>query len=151
MRSGALWGRMERLAFTVWLAASAGACTSWQTVNVSPDQLIAEKHPGKIRVTQQDGRRMEIDAPTTAGDTLLGTILPSTVTVHEPLGQGQYKTSTRVVGADTSTQARIPFSDMTRIETRHVSEGKTIGLVVGILAVGALVVGAAAMECIGPC
>ncbi len=137
MRTGASWAKMERLAFTAWLAASATGCTSWQTVNVSPEQLIAEQHPKQLRVTSQDGSRMEIQGPSTSGDTLLGTIR-TTVTGRHPTGQGQYTTSTRTVAGE---QAQILFSDVTRIETRHVSEGKTIGLVVGILAVvvGALV------------
>lgn len=151
MRTGAMWARMERVAFTAWLAASAGACTSWQTVDVAPEQLIAEKHPTEMRVTRKDLSRVELQNPRTAGDTLFGTVQPATVTVRNQSQYGPSSITTPTVPMDSVTQARIPFNDAVRIETRHVSAGKTAGLVAGLLVVGAAVAGSMAMECIGPC
>jgi hypothetical protein len=129
----------------VWLAVSAGACTGWQTVQVSPEQLVAEQHPNKVRVTRQDGSRIEVEDPTVAEDTLLGTIQPVTVTTRESTGHGEFTPVIRTVGVDTITRAAIPIADITRVERRHVSAGKTAGLVAGILALGAVVAGGIAL------
>ena len=123
MRSRISWSRMERLAFALWLGASAGACTGWQTVQVSPEQLVSEQQPKKVRVTRQDGTRVEVDHPTVADDTLHGTIRRATVTTRESMGHGEFSPVTRTVGADSVTQAIIPLADVARIERRHVSEG----------------------------
>jgi hypothetical protein len=132
---------MERLAFALWLGASASACTGWQTVEVSPEQLVAEQHPNKVRVTRQDGSRVEVEHPSITADTLRGTVQPVTVTTRESEGHGDFSTVTRTVGVDTVTQAIIPVTDVARIERRHVSAGKTAGLVAAILALGAVVAG----------
>lgn len=145
MRTRTLWARTERIAFTVWLAASTGACTGWQTVEVSPEQLITEQHPGKLRVTRQDGSRVELEHPSITADTLLGIVRPTTVATRESTGHGDFSTVSRTVGADTAVKVAIPVADAVRIEKRHVSAGKTAGLVFGLLVVGALVAGAIAL------
>jgi len=141
MRNGYRWALAERVAFMVWLAASASACTGWQTVQVSPEQLVAEQHPSKVRVTRQDGSRVEVDHPSITADTLHGTVQPVTVTTRESMGHGEFSPVTRTVGVDTVTHAAIPVADVARIERRHVSAGKTAGLVAAILALGAVVAG----------
>jgi len=128
---------LEQMAVAFWLLASAGACTGWQEVDVSPEQFIAEQHPGAIRVTRRDQGRVELDRPWTVGDTLFGTMEHAAAPTQFQFGL----TSTPLAAGDSVTEARIPFADAVRVEQRHVSAGKTAGMVAGILAVGAMVAG----------
>ena len=141
MRTHTMWARTERLAFVVWLTASVGACTGWQTVEVTPQQLIDERHPSTIRVTRQDGSRVELAHPYTVGDTLLGSVEPVSATTQTPSGHWNFSTTTtpRTAPADTAVRVAIPVADAVRIQQRHVSSSKTAELVFGLLVVGALV------------
>ena len=50
------------------------ACQAWQSVSldaISPDQLIEEDRPDRVRVTMQDGTQMELDRPVVDGDELV--------------------------------------------------------------------------------
>ena len=150
MQTRISWPRMERLAFTLWLTASAGACTGWQTVEVSPEQLIAGQHPKTVRVTLRDGSRVEVEHPGIFADTLHGAVQPTTVTTRKSVGHGEFSPVVQTVGPDTATQALIPVAEVARIERRHVSAGRTTALVVAILAVGAVVAGTIALASMGP-
>jgi len=143
MQRQAMWARTERMAFAVWLLASAGACTSWQTQEVSPQELIAQKHPDEIRVTLPDSSQVEISLPSLAGDTVLGTAKsgrggPRVNGNAVAFGQGTASS------AEPGSQVRIPASDVVRIQTSHADGGETALLVVGTLAVvgGALLIAA---------
>ena len=144
MRTRALWARTERLAFAIWLAASAGACTSWQAVDVSPEQLLTEKHPDEIRVTRQDGSRVELVAPQAVGDTLVGVLHPSSAVIGTVQPAGVFGVASDGQTVTNDPHARIPFNDAVRIETNRVDAGRTVLLVIGMAAVAALVAGAAA-------
>ena len=52
------------------------ACTSWQGVGKpSPEEFLEDESPAKIRVTQTDGSRVELDNPwVSASDSLVGTV-----------------------------------------------------------------------------
>lgn len=142
MRGTATRARTKMMAFPIWLVASAGACTSWQTQEVPPEQLIAERHPSEVRVTLQDGRQQDLSAPFMLGDTLAGT---AGSTEKGPRAEGnsaafgQQGTS----GADTGVRVLIPTTDLVRIQTNHVSAGKTAGLVIGMAVVVAGLLAAA--------
>ncbi len=132
------WARMERLAFTAWLAASAGACSSWQVETVSPEELISQQHPDQIRVTLPDRSKVELQQPTLEGDTLVG-IVGGHVTTTGSASTGAFGENATVVEVKGGMQLRIPVSNARYIETNQVNAGKTLGLVAGIVAVGVVV------------
>jgi hypothetical protein len=145
MRTGTSRALTGRIAFTIWLAASAGACTSWQAATVSPEQLITEKHPSDIRVTLKDRSRVELHQPALVGDTLVGSTDGEAV-VTSGGGPGGMGAGGSMAEGRGTTERRIPLSQAAFIETRHVSAGKTTGLVLGVTAAGFVVVGAALMS-----
>ena len=95
------------------------ACTVWHFEDgVSPRQLIAAQHPNAVRVTLPDRSRIVLHQPRiAAGDSLSG--------FHH----------------------RAPFSvavsDVGWVATRHVSIGRTLGLIFGLTMVVALIAGGA--------
>jgi hypothetical protein len=62
-------GRFGRL---VLLTASLTACTKWQVQTLSPQQVLATRHPDKIRVTRADSTQVVLTKPQIVGDTLYG-------------------------------------------------------------------------------
>ncbi len=48
------------------------ACATWQRQEVSPQRVIAEERPDKVRVTLTDGSQVELADPVVVGDTLRG-------------------------------------------------------------------------------
>lgn len=110
------------------LGLHAGACMSWKTQPVSPDQVVA-KQPDQVRVTLESGSRIVIARPAIIGDSLIGT----------------------PPGADTKRIAQrlaVPLSDIRSVEVQRVNAGKTALLIAGV-GVTALAVIAAA-DCCGP-
>jgi hypothetical protein len=95
------------------------ACTVWHFEDgVRPQQLIAAQHPNAVRVTLPDRSRIVLHQPRiAAGDSLSG--------FHH----------------------RAPFSvavsDVGWVATRHVSIGRTLGLIFGLTMVVALIAGGA--------
>jgi len=87
------------------------ACTAWHVEKgVSPEQLIATKHPNVVRVTRPDSSNIVLHQPRiAAGDSLSG--------LHN------------------RAPSSVAVSDVTQVAIRKFSAGKTIGLVVGISAV----------------
>ena len=147
MRGRAWWGGTERIAFTVWLAASAGACTSWQTQEVSPEQLVTERHPEAIRVTLSDSSRLEVISPVMVGDTVVG-MTPSAPAGPRLNGNAGAFGLGAASPEDTGARVRIPSSELIRVQTNHIDGGKTALLVVGIAAVvgGMLAIAASSMD-----
>ena len=50
------------------------ACQAWQSVSldaISPDQLIEEDRPDRVRVTMPDGTQVELENPSVEGDELV--------------------------------------------------------------------------------
>jgi hypothetical protein len=54
------------------LLAALSGCVGWHTSTVEPAILIAQDHPGAVRVTRQDGSRLLIYNPVVEGDSLRG-------------------------------------------------------------------------------
>lgn len=92
------------------------ACSTWHVEEgVSPLLLIATEHPSRLRVTRSDKSRIVLENPRIAGsDTLVG--------------QGD------------KGPPRVAVSDVRQIATQHVSTSKTVGLVLGLSAVAAIVI-----------
>ena len=91
------------LAMLMWFVP---ACTAWHVEQgVTPQQLIADRHPGAVRVTLPDRSQIVLDQPRITGDSVAGI----------------------VDGRDSSVAA----SNVTQVAVRKVSSGRTAGLVVG--------------------
>jgi hypothetical protein len=103
--------RAIALALLLWYIP---ACTTWQVARgVTPQQLIADKHPAKVRLSLASNSQVVLKEPRVAGDSLAGF----------------------VNGKDSSVVA----SDVTQVAIRKVSSGRTVGVVVSIGLLGALI------------
>lgn len=97
------------------LLCSLAACTTWHVEEgVSPLLLIATEHPSRLRVTRSDSSQIVLENPQIAG-------------------------SDTLVGQD-GARSRVAVSDVSQLATQHVSTGKTVGLVLGLSAVAAIVI-----------
>ena len=64
-----------RAVFLLFLVLNLTACQSWQSVSldaISPDQLIEEDQPDRVRVTGGEVLEREVVAPSIEGDQLVG-------------------------------------------------------------------------------
>jgi hypothetical protein len=97
------------LALLLW---TVPACTAWHVEQgISPQQLLATKHPAAVQVTLADSSQLVLHDPKIqAGDSLVGSI-------H---------------GADSSVAA----ADVRQIATRKVSSGRTIGGLAAMVVLG---------------
>ena len=93
------------------------ACTSWKTQEASPQQVLADDQPDKVRVTLTDGSQVVLEEPAVSGDTLSG--------------------------LDDSTPVHIPLADVADVEVRKTDIIPTVALVV--LGLGVVFVGVAAI------
>jgi len=103
------------------------ACTSWQTQELAPEQVLAQEQPDQVRVTLSDGQRLELRYPAVHGDTLTG--------MRE------------------ARQVAVPLERVSRLELREADGGKTLLLVGGVMlgtviaAGAAFAIGCAASDC----
>ena len=117
--------RAIALALLLWYIP---ACTTWQVARgITPQQLIADKHPAKVRLSLAGNSQVVLEEPRVAGDSLAGF----------------------VNGKDSSVVA----SDVTQLAIRKVSGGRTMGLVVGLGLLAAIVAAGVALSnmCILDC
>ena len=101
----------------ILMAGQIGGCTAWRLETVSPAEVIARDKPSVVRVQYADEQHEVLYQPEVRGDSLLGR------------GEPDARAADRAVA----------LADVTRIATRHVSGGRTTGLVLGIVGVGAVV------------
>jgi hypothetical protein len=57
---------------------------SWKTQEATPQQLVNEEQPSRIRVTLTDSTRIVLTEPTISGDTLWGLVDGERAGVPEP-------------------------------------------------------------------
>lgn len=107
-------GRFGRL---VLLAAVLTACTKWQVQDVSPQQLLAEHPPARVRVTRADRTAIILRQPELVSDTLYGIARDSA----GPAGPRQ----------------GVPLSDIAQIAIRRRDP-----LATGLLALGSAAIAA---------
>ena len=88
------------------------ACTSWKTQEASPQQVLADEQPDKVRVTLTDGSQVVLAEPAISGETLTGS------------ADGQ--------------QRSIPLADVADVEVKKTEALLTSALVLG----GVIVAGA---------
>ena len=101
----------------ILMAGQIGGCTAWRLETVSPAEVIAREQPSVVRVQYADEQDEVLYQPEVRGDSLLGR--------SEPDARRADRT--------------VAPADVTSIATRHVSGGRTTGLVLGIVGVGAIV------------
>lgn len=115
----------------VLLALFLSSCTSWQVPTVGPEQVIADDHPSKIRVTRKDHSVVELQQPRVVGDTLLGI-------VKAPSG-----------AASSGLEYRVLLADVATVEVRMTDGTKTGLLAMGLAA--AAVIGAVMVHDLAMC
>ena len=99
-------------------------CTGWHVESLSPGEVVERQQPREIRVQDRDGRRAVLYEPEVRGDSLVG-----------------YQ--------DWSAKAErraLALTEVKEVATRHVSPGRTAGLVLGISAVVGVIVGLSNMQ-----
>ena len=97
-----------------------GGCTHWKTQPVFPAEYVIARHPPMVRVSRTDGRRVVLHRPAVVGDTMYG--VP------------------RNRKADPSTGPAVPLSEIDAIAVRRIDPWGTIGVTLGVAAVGAIAV-----------
>ncbi len=105
----------RHIVIPLMLTCFLSACQKWVPLASPLERTLAE-HVGKVRLTLEDGQRVELESVFVARDSVFRDIFGAT-----RLGVG------------------VPLSDVAKAEVRKTDVGGTVGLVVGIGA--ALVVG----------
>ena len=109
-----------RAVLMLFLVLNLTACQTWQSVSldaISPDQLIEEDRPDRVRVTGGRVLEREVVAPSVEGDQLVGA--------------GDFS---------------MPLSDILGLEVRGISWGRTLLLFNPITLGTLLLVGACTYE-----
>jgi hypothetical protein len=99
------------------LLVSLTGCAKWQVQSVTPEALLSQRHPSRIRVTRSDDSTVVLYAPEVMGDTLYGTMRGS-----------------RDAGV---ARTAVPLSGVMRIAIRKVDPVATGALGLGSAAVAA--------------
>ena len=97
----------------LFLVLNLTACQTWHSVSldaISPAQLIDEDQPDRVRVTGGEVLEREVVAPSVEGDQLVGA--------------GDFS---------------MPLEDVLRVEVRGINLGRTVGLVLLLSPLTALV------------
>ena len=61
-----------RATAAILLACFLPACTGWRTQSATPEQVMTTKHPERVRITRQDGTRVELLQPVIEADSVTG-------------------------------------------------------------------------------
>jgi hypothetical protein len=116
---------LRRLIACILLPTYLGACVTWKTQEASPQQVLADEQPDKMRVTLADGSRVVLLEPVVSGDTLTGIgEARRTHQGYEPVGR-----------------LSIPLDDVADVAVRKGDFLKSVVLMLGI----AVAVGVAAV------
>ena len=94
--------------WSLLVASTLTACTSWRVQQMEPRQLLAGQNPKAVRIQRADRSRVVLSRPHLRGDSLIGT------TRGQPTG--------------------VPLGDISQIAVRRGNALKTTGLILGILA-----------------
>ena len=110
-RSHQCWRMLMVLLYVV----SASGCYTWRPWRMASSQIASSNPAPTVRVIRMDGTQVILESPALLGDTLLGTVRSA---------------------PSAAQQVRIPLSQVREVSKRHLSAGRTAGLVAGT-AVGA--------------
>jgi hypothetical protein len=113
----------------ILLPAYLSSCTSWQVSPVSPQQAITENQPSQLLVTTTTGHSdVLLEQPRVSGANLVG--LPR-----------YFSWAGHVYTApDTASALSIPLADISRVKVRQIDTGKTVGMFVALVSLGALAI-----------
>ena len=100
------------------------ACHVWRPAVVGPRQLVEEERPTFIRIVRADGTRTEVRLPRVVSDSLIAEIWGRR---RVPRTAGSSVPHRNVAYHDTLSFA---LADVVRVETRELSTGRTLGVVV---------------------
>ena len=104
--------RAARALLVPWLSLSLAGCAGWRLETQSVTEVIAVKHPDKIRV---QGPRLDpavLYYPRIEGDSLLG---------HQRRNSP-------------GPERAVALADVSNVATSHVDAGRTAGLALGVTA-----------------
>ena len=95
---------------------AATSCRTWQPSTLSPERLIAEQRPERVRVTVPGGTQMTLRNPIVVNDSIVAAVAP------DP-------------GASfAAARPGVPAASVEAIEVARFSRARTIALGVGIVA-----------------
>ena len=117
--------RRHRPVALLLLVLHLGACSAWRPIPISPREYI-ETEPTDIRITTSDGETAVVPKATIANDSIHGNICESVVVEAE-------------VGVYCWETQRYALADVTDWRVRR--EGWAFGPVLGLVVVGALLLG----------
>ena len=106
---------LRLIGVTLVLLGQLNACTSWRVQSVTPGQLFARGTPKEVRVQRPDATRMVLKRPQLVGDSLFGRTDGKTAAVY--------------------------VRDVSEIAVRRPNALKTVGLIVGIVAIPVALIG----------
>jgi hypothetical protein len=118
------------------VASTAYACTTWQVQSASPERVLSEHQPDKIRVTRPNRNDIVLRGPQIVGDSLYGSRDAS----HLQLGGGGYQ-RTSAAGA----REAMALGDVGYVAIRKTDPLATSALVAMGAGIGALMIGIASM------
>ncbi len=98
------------------IVATAGACRTWQPTTLSPDRVIAEERPERIRVTVPGGGQMTLRNPLFVNDSIVAAIAPNPQSPFAVARPG------------------VPITAVEGLEIARFSRARTIALGLGIAA-----------------
>jgi hypothetical protein len=118
----------------VLVFAYLSACTKWQVQEVSPQQVLTQHQPEKLRVSLVDNMEVVLGQPEIRGDSLYGVRDESGLRPGAPRRPPSH-----------GTAAALPLADVEKVAIRTLNP-VTTGLVVGLgVAAGIVVIGLAQM------
>ena len=110
----------------VLLMAGTGACTKWQVQSASPQQLLSEHRPNKIRVSRTDQSQAVLMRPSVVNDSVYGILDESHVRLDDA-GSGMNRHGVREA---------ISLTEITEIAIRKTDPVTTSLLVASGVALG---------------
>jgi hypothetical protein len=104
--------KLRQLVACTVLAGYLTACTSWRVQSLSPQQVLTAEQPTEIQVMMRsDSTRVVLTQPEVSGDSL--------------------------VGLTEDGRLSIPLADIASVALREGAPGKTVGLMLGLMALAA--------------
>jgi len=123
---------VRRAVSSILLPAYLSSCTSWQVQSVSPEQVVTEDQPSKIRVTLSDSSQVEMEQPHIVGDTVRGVV------------KGPPPTDAQQGAKYVITERDVLLADIATLRVKKTDVGKTVWRGLMVAALVALVVSKAA-------
>ena len=118
-----------------WVLAVAclSACTKWQVQQASPQQLLTQHQPEKLRVSLVDNTDVVLRRPEIRGDSLYGVRDESELRLDYASGRPPSH----------GASAALPLADVEKVAVRKI-DPVTTGLLVGVgVAAGVFLIGLA--------